>query len=104
MIITLFFGHEALVIIFLAAFELTRLLPLDDSCSFGDSDMNRVNRSASVLGISSCFSGGSVEKRGDSLARGSIIGWTRSAARNYLVITEITSSKSYEIYRKKEEH
>lgn len=43
MIITLFFGHEALVIIFLAAFELTRLLPLDDSCSFGDRDKNRDN-------------------------------------------------------------
>lgn len=40
MIITLFFGHEALVIIFLAAFELTRLLPLDDSCSFGVSFRN----------------------------------------------------------------
>lgn len=38
MIITLFFGHEALVIIFLAAFELTRLLP------FGDCDKNRDNR------------------------------------------------------------
>lgn len=44
MIITLFFGHEALVIIFLAAFELTRLLPFDDSCSFGDCDKNRDNR------------------------------------------------------------
>lgn len=93
MIITLFFGHEALVIIFLAAFELTRLLPLDDSCSFVVSFRN----------FFFLFRWIGREAWG-SLVRGSIIGWTRSAARNYLVITEITSSKSYEIYRKKEEH